>query len=58
MVWKYLIHPNIVPFMGVSNIIPMSLVSLWMPNGTLLNHLKENPDESRLFIVSALSASS
>ncbi|KAG8218109.1 kinase-like domain-containing protein [Butyriboletus roseoflavus] len=42
-VWKRLSHNNIVPFLGIAHGFGMrnstSLVSLWMPNGTLQNFL-------------------
>ena len=34
--------------MGVSDVIPMSLVSLWMPNGTVISYLREDALKSRL----------
>jgi hypothetical protein len=45
--WKYLRHPHVVPFLGVSNIFPVCLVSEWMPEGTLLSFLKRHPNEQR-----------
>jgi serine/threonine protein kinase len=45
--WKCLRHPHIVPFLGVSNIFPVCLVSEWMPEGTLLSFLKRHPNEQR-----------
>ena len=46
-IWKRVNHPNIVPFLGVTYGFGMegnaSLVSLWMPNGTLHTFL-ENYD--------------
>jgi serine/threonine protein kinase len=50
--WKCLRHPNIVPFMGISSISPVCLVSEWMPEGTLLAFLKRNPEEHRIKYVS------
>lgn len=34
--------------MGVSDVIPMSLVSLWMPNGTVINYLRADSLKNRL----------
>ncbi|KAJ7275887.1 kinase-like domain-containing protein, partial [Mycena rebaudengoi] len=44
LVWKELRHPYILPFLGVEgDNFPLSLclVSSWMEQGTVLNHLKE-----------------
>ena len=47
-IWKRVKHPNIVPFLGITYGFGMegnaSLVSLWIPNGTLLTFL-ENYDD-------------
>jgi serine/threonine protein kinase len=45
--WKFLCHPNIVPFFGISDIEPLALVSQYMPNGTVVRFLKPRPDENR-----------
>jgi hypothetical protein len=50
--WKCLRHPNIVAFMGTSNICPVCLVSEWMPEGTLFAFLERNPKEHRVRYVS------
>ncbi|KIJ12959.1 hypothetical protein PAXINDRAFT_101001 [Paxillus involutus ATCC 200175] len=48
-VWRRLKHDNIVPFLGVVYGFGLrdgaSLVSLWMPNGTLQNFLVQHGDE-------------
>jgi len=49
--WKRLIHPNIVPFIGVT-IKPLQIVLEWMPNGTLTEFVKKNPSASRIGLVS------
>jgi len=45
-IWKRLQHDNIVPFLGIAYGFgmcgSMSLVSLWMPNGTLREFLAEH----------------
>ncbi|KIJ60487.1 hypothetical protein HYDPIDRAFT_32287 [Hydnomerulius pinastri MD-312] len=45
-IWRRLDHPNIVPFLGIAygfgRAGTMSLVSLWMPNGTLQRFLREH----------------
>ena len=51
VVWKRLRHPNVVPFLGVTN-EPLQLVSEWMPNGTLAYYVKKNPNADRIALVS------
>ena len=45
-IWKRLNHPNIVPFLGTvsgfGRLGNTSLVSLWMPNGTLQAYLQKH----------------
>ena len=47
-IWKRLSHDNIVPFLGIAYGFgmdgAMSLVSLWMPNGTLHKFLAMHDD--------------
>ena len=50
--WKRLRHPNVVPFLGVTN-KPLQLVSEWMPNGTLTHYVKKNPGADRVALVSS-----
>jgi len=49
-VWKRLIHPNIVPLLGVTP-TPLQLVSEWMTGGSLAEYIKKNPDTNRLGLV-------
>lgn len=48
-IWKRLSHPNIVPFLGIAygfgRLGNASLVSSWMPNGTLHDFLSKYDDE-------------
>lgn len=48
-IWKRLSHPNIVPFLGTvsgfGRLGNASLVSSWMPNGTLQDFLLKYDDE-------------
>ncbi|KAH7882654.1 kinase-like domain-containing protein, partial [Phlebopus sp. FC_14] len=46
-IWKRLNHPNIVPFLGTaSGFGPhTSLVSMWMPHGTLQSFLTDHDDQ-------------
>ena len=51
--WKRISHPNIVPFLGVSESpAPLSMVSEWMPNGNVRAYVINNPEASRLQLVS------
>ncbi|KAF9778328.1 kinase-like domain-containing protein, partial [Thelephora terrestris] len=47
IIWKRLEHPNIVPFISVTQ-NPMQFVSGWMPNGTLTDYVNKNPDADRI----------
>ena len=49
---KYLTHPNIVPFLGVTS-TPSQLISDRMPGGDLLGYIEMYPNGDRLGIVSA-----
>ena len=54
--WKYLTHPNIVPFLGVATYHfsdhPLAqLISNLMPGGTLPDYIKERPEANRLELV-------
>ena len=49
--WKKLRHPNVVPFVGVTQ-NPLQFVSEWMPNGTLTEYVSENPGANRIGLVS------
>ncbi|KAJ7823203.1 kinase-like domain-containing protein, partial [Mycena olivaceomarginata] len=46
LIWHYLRHPNIVPFIGVdTTTFPapiMAMVSSWMSQGNVLKYIKEN----------------
>lgn len=50
--WKRLSHPNIVPFLGVTDApAPLSIVSEWMPNGDIRHHVGEHPEVDRIQLV-------
>ena len=55
VVWKHLIHANIVPLLGVT-IDPPQLISDWMPGGDLTEYITNHPDTDRISLVSDLSA--
>ncbi|KAJ7700927.1 kinase-like domain-containing protein [Mycena olivaceomarginata] len=46
LVWRYLKHPNIVPFLGVDGTTfpspTMAMVSFWMCEGSVLNYMAAN----------------
>ena len=48
--WKHLHHQNIVPFLGVTS-SPLQLISEWMPDRELTEHIKKHPDADRLGLV-------
>lgn len=43
VMWKYLKHPNVLPFLGAT-IDPPQLISVWMPGGNLSEYLNNSPD--------------
>jgi serine/threonine protein kinase len=51
--WRYLRHPNIVPFLGLCDKSPLCLVSRWMEEGTLIDFFRRYPSERRTSYVSA-----
>lgn len=51
MVWRWLRHPNIVYFLGVSTFFDLSLVSIWMSHGNVQTYLKNNPKSNRSKLV-------
>jgi len=47
--WKYLSHPNVVPFLGVSEASPhLSIISPWLSNGNIVVFTRRNPRVNRL----------
>ena len=52
VMWKRVSHPNIVPFLGVSEApAPLSMISEWMLNGNVRDHIRRDPETSRLQLV-------
>ena len=49
--WKRLVHPNIVPFRGLT-VDPLQLISDWMPGGDLVGYVNQHPGTDRLRLVS------
>lgn len=56
--WRHLIHPNILPLLGVS-MIPDSnrfdILTRWMPSGNLMQYAKSNSKVNRLQLVRILA---
>lgn len=55
--WRHLIHPNILPLLGVSLVADSNCFNIltdWMPNGNLIQYTKSNPMVNRLQLVSML----
>ena len=50
--WKYLSHPNLLPFLGVSETGPLTLVSPWMPNN-IIGYTANGVAATRLQLVGA-----
>ncbi|KAK0471433.1 kinase-like domain-containing protein [Armillaria novae-zelandiae] len=51
LVWRQLRHPNVLPFLGVSEDLfapRYCLVSPWMGNGNVMSYLQAHPDHDRL----------
>ncbi|KAF9643599.1 kinase-like protein [Thelephora ganbajun] len=56
VIWRRISHPNIVPFLGVSEApAPLSMVSEWMPNGNVREYVRKNPGTSRLQLLLDIS---
>ena len=53
--WKRSEHPNIVPLLGVT-VVPLQLVSVWMPSGDLLEYIERNSSVNRLSLVGSSRA--
>ena len=48
--WKYLKHPNIVPFLGTT-LVPLQLISAWMHDGELNTYITNHPKTDRVGLV-------
>jgi len=41
--WRRVCHPNIVPFLGVTEVsAPLCMVPEWMPNGNVRDYVMKN----------------
>ena len=51
VIWKRMVHPNVVPLLGIIVSQQPQLVSNWMPGGDLSKYIKENHKVDRLGLV-------
>ena len=52
MTWKSLLHPNVLPLMGVAMTeTQFTMVSEWMVHGNINDFVKAHPDVDRLGLV-------
>lgn len=56
MIWKYLSHPNILPFIGATLVTELGcekfeIVSEFMENGDITTFIGQNPGVNRLELV-------
>ena len=51
--WKYVFHPNVLPFLGVSEaVFPFCIVSPWLVNGNIVEYVRKQQGANRLHLVS------
>ncbi|KAF9787044.1 kinase-like domain-containing protein [Thelephora terrestris] len=53
--WKRLTHPNIFPLLGVvidADKNRLEILTKWMPNGSIMDYAKSNPEDNRLRMLS------
>ncbi len=61
LVWRQLHHPNVLPFLGVSEDLfapSYCLISPWMVNGNIISYLETHPGHDRLTSVRQISCES
>ncbi|KAF9259364.1 kinase-like protein [Marasmius fiardii PR-910] len=59
LLWTHLNHPNLLPFLGVNDVLfpqRLCLVSPWMANGQITKFLELNPNHDRLRAISEVAA--
>ena len=50
--WKSISHPNVVPFLGVSEtLFPFCIINPWFPNGNILAYIRKNQGANRFQLV-------
>ena len=51
--WKYVSHPNVLPFLGVSEtLFSFSIISPWLHNGNIVEYIQKHRGANRLQLVS------
>ena len=51
--WKYVSHPNVLPFLGVSEtLFSFCIISPWSRNGNIVEYIQKHRDANRLQLVS------
>lgn len=50
--WKRIEHPNIVPFIGISETPPLEIVYDWMEHGKITEYVRGHPGADRIGLVS------
>ena len=51
--WKYVSHPNVLPFLGVSEtLFEFCIINPWMPNGNIIEYIQRYQSVDRLQLVS------
>ena len=51
--WKYISHPNVVPFLGISEkLSSFCIISPWLSNGNITEYIRKHQKADRLQLVS------
>ena len=51
--WKHMSHPNVVPFLGISEtLFPFCIISPWLSGGNILEYIRRYRGVNRLHLVS------
>ena len=51
--WKYVSHPNVLPFLGVSHsLLSFSIITPWLQNGNIIEYIQKHRGANRLELVS------
>jgi len=50
--WKYVSHPNVLPFLGISEtLFPFCIITPWLPNGNIVEYIRQHQGVNRLQLV-------
>lgn len=56
MAWKYVLHPNVLPFLGVSETVySFCVINPWLSNGNIVDYTKKSQSADRLHLVSIIN---